>query len=192
MVDEPPLGEFLARARDGSAEAAADLFQRLYDELRALAGRVAPTARGTLTPTVIVHETFLKLAGPSGAARVEDRAHFLNLAARAMRQVVANHARDRAAQKRGGGRRRERLTLVLESAPTAGREVDAAALDEALSSLEAIDARQADIAAAKLLGGLSTAEIATLLGVSTRTVELDWRMAKAHLARSLGQREGSP
>ena len=172
-------------AQAGSPTAASRLFERLYDELRAIAGRVAGRGgRGTLSPTVVLHEAWLKLQRAGGVSRVENRAHFLNLAARTMRQVVANHVRDRAAAKRGGDRDRERLTRALEVAADRG-PVDAVELNDALESLERLDARQADIATLRLLGGRSAREIAVLLGVSPRTVEMDWRMAKAHLARAL-------
>lgn len=180
-----------AAPQEGDAEGAASsaaLFARLYEELRVLAARVAGrgAAAVTLTPTVLVHEAWLKLAKPGAEADVEDRQHFLNLAARAMRQVLVSHARERGAAKRGGGRERERLTVVLGGTPAEAVGVDVLDLDDALGRLAQLDARQARVAELRLFAGLSPAEIAPLVGVAVRTVELDWRMAKDHLARVLG------
>ena len=185
-VDGSTLADLLERARGGSREATSVLFEQLYDELRQIASRVVGrSARGTLSPTVVLHETWLKFQQPDVGVRVDDRAHFLNLAARAMRQVVANYVRDQNAQKRGGGRERERISLAVENVARTEAAVDVVELNDALTSLEALDARQGDIATMRIFGGLSAREIAELLGLSTRTVEMDWRMAKAHLAEAL-------
>jgi RNA polymerase sigma-70 factor (ECF subfamily) len=173
----------LERLRAGDPEAAEALFSILYEDLRRIAGRLF-RSRGvahTLEPTALVHEAYLKMAGGGGAGAYADRAHVLAVAARAMRQVLANHARDRTARKRGGGTPRDRVTLAGVAGP-AGSAVDAVAFHEALDRLAGLDDRQARIAEMRLLGGLSIEEIAVLLGVSTRTVELDWRMAKRALA----------
>lgn len=190
-AESPTLAELLEQARGGSREATSILFGRLYDELRQVAGRIAGRGFGTLSPTAVVHETWLKLQQPSGL-RVEDRTHFLNLAARAMRQVIANHARDRSAKKRGGDRDRERLTIALEEEATSEQGVDLIDLHDALSSLESLDARQGDVAAMRIFAGLTSREIADVLGVSLRTVETDWRMAKTYLSRTLDPPEEPP
>jgi RNA polymerase sigma factor (TIGR02999 family) len=173
----------LERLRDGDPQAAEALFALLYEDLRRIAGRLFRSQRRThtLEPTALVHEAYLKMVGADRAQGYADRAHVLAVAARAMRQVLANHARDRAAQKRGGGADRERVTLA-GVAGTGGAAVDAVAFHEALDRLAALDDRQARIAEMRLLGGLGVEEVAVLLGVSTRTVELDWRMAKQALA----------
>ena len=192
MVLEPSeVAHLVERSREGSPEAASALFACLYGELHALAGRIGGRGRGTLTPTALVNEAYLKLVRPEGSPPIADRVHFLNLAARAMRQVLVNHARDRAAAKRGGNRERERITVVVAETPAAEGGTDLLDLHEALGALEQVDARQAAIAELKLFGGLSTAEIALLQGVSTRTVELDWRMAKEFLARTLQGGKGA-
>jgi RNA polymerase sigma-70 factor, ECF subfamily len=178
----------LERVRAGDRSADDALYALLYEDLKRIATRLfrGRSAGHTLGPTALVNEAYLKLAGAGSEARWKDSAHALAVAARAMRQVLVNHARDRTAEKRGGKDRR-RLTLSgLASSPDDDRAVDAAALNEALERLEALDPRQARIAEYKLLGGLSTDQIAELLGVSPRTVELDWRMAKDVLARWLG------
>jgi RNA polymerase sigma factor (TIGR02999 family) len=182
--------EALARARAGDPAAAQAVFERLYADLRRIAGALFRSQRSghTLEPTALVHEAYVKIAGGDAAKAWQDRAHALAVGARAMRQVLANHARDRAAEKRGGGVARERVTV---SGIDAGgdRAVDAAALHEALDRLAALDERQARIAEMRLLGGLTVDEVAALLGVSTRTVELDWQMAKRQLAVWLAPRD---
>jgi RNA polymerase sigma factor (TIGR02999 family) len=187
---EADPGDVLAlldRVRAGDDEASNALFARLYDDMRRIAGRLFRSQRGshTLGSTALVHEAYLKLAGAGSEATWKDSAHALAVAARAMRQVLANHARDRAAAKRGGPDARARVTLS-GVAGGGGDAVDAVEFHEALERLCALDARQGRIAELRLLAGLSTEQIATLLGVSPRTVELDWRMAKRELARVLG------
>jgi RNA polymerase sigma factor (TIGR02999 family) len=174
----------LHRLRDGEPDAAAALFERLYGELRALAGALfrSQKASHTLQPTAVVHEAFLKMAA---GAEWKDRAHFFAVAARAMRQVLVNHARDGAAQKRGGPAPLERVTLSGVADSAFERELDVLAVHEALDELARLDERQARIAELRFFGGLSNPEVAEALGVSLRTVELDWKMAKDRLARSL-------
>ncbi len=183
----------LERLRAGDDGAAAPLYALLYEDLRRIAGRLFRGQRPghTLGATALVHEAYVKIAGAGGEERWKDSAHALAVAARAMRQVLANHARDRAAAKRGGGVARGKVTLAGLAADSGDRAVDAAALHEAFVRLEALDARQAEIAQMKLLGGLTAEQIGTLLGVSTRTVELDWRMAKRVLAQALGAGDGA-
>ncbi len=178
----PPADGASSNARNSR-----ELFEGLYEELRTLAARVA--GRGgkalTLSPTALVHEAWLKLARPGHEAAVGDSDHFMNLAARAMRQVLVSHARERGAAKRGGGRDRERLTVVLAGTPVEDRGVDLLDLDDALKSLARLDERQARVAELRLFAGLSPSEIAPLVGIAPRTVELDWRMAKDYLSRTL-------
>jgi RNA polymerase sigma factor (TIGR02999 family) len=182
----------LERVRAGDEDASRELFERLYADMRRIAGRLFRGQRRghTLDATALVHEAFLKVAGRGNEARWKDGAHALAVAARAMRQVLANHARDRAAHKRGGGLSRARVTLAAVADPAAagsGGEVDLLDLHDALERLAALDERQGRIAEMRLLGGLPLETIATLLGVSLRTVELDWRMAKETLGRALGR-----
>lgn len=183
--------DLLTRAAAGDQAASARLFELLYPELRAIAGRVFRGQRGghTLQPTAVLHEAWMKISGASarGGASASDRAHFLNLAARAMRQVLVNHARDRSAAKRGGGD--VRVSLADADAAVAAVDPGVLDLDAALSDLATLDERQARLAELKLFGGLTNPEIAEALGVSLRTVELDWTMAKRWLARRLEVRE---
>ena len=182
----------LGDLRSGKREAEGELFSILYDELREIAGRLFASQKSshTLQPTALLHEAYLKLARP-GEHSIQDRAHFLNLAARAMRQILVNHARDRVAEKRGG-KDRHRVTLHPEFAGEAGLSLlDLLALDEALEQLAALDPRQAQGVELRIFAGLSHEEVATQLGVSLRTVEGDWRMAKAWLGDRLRATEDS-
>lgn len=185
--------QLLARLQAGDATAGDALYTLLYEDLRRIAGRLFRTQRAshTLGPTALVHEAWLKVAGAANQDAWKDSGHALAVAARAMRQVLVNHARDRKALKRGGARGGARLTLSGLGGAGEASALEAAALGEAFERLEALDARQARIAEMKLLGGLSTDQIAALLGVSTRTVELDWRMAKDVLARALEPGSGA-
>ena len=169
----------LQAAREGEPAALERLVPLVYEDLRRLARRQLGHEYGerTLNPTALVHESYLKLGG--GAMVASDRAHFLALAARAMRQVLVDHARDRKAAKRGGGSW-ERTTLtdgawVREFDPD-GMLV----LDEALAELEP---RQRQVVECRFFGGMEEQEIAVALGVSERTVHRDWVKARAWLYR---------
>lgn len=149
-----------------------------------MAARIWGERRGgeqhlTLGPTALVHEAWLKLASGRG---FESRAHVVRTAAMAMRQVLVDHGRQRAADKRGG--RAVRTTLSGIAAP--GVEVDVVELDQALSRLEALDAEAADVVALRCFGGLTHPEIASALGLSARTVDTRWRHARAWLLVALG------
>ena len=118
----------------------------------------------------------------------KDHNHMVSLAARAMRQVLVNHARDKGAAKRGGGSHRKRVTLSDDVSRDVGlAQIDVLALDEALEGLAALDERQATIVELRIFGGLTNQEVADTIGVSLRTVELDWRMAKKYLGGQLAE-----
>ena len=172
----------LHRLREGEPDAASALFDRLYGELRGLANALFRSQRRdhTLQPTALVHEAYLKMLRPG--VEWQDRVHFFAVAAKAMRQILVNHARDRAALKRGGAEARR---VTLADAPFAGPDLDVLAVHEALEKLAELDARQAQIAELRFFGGLNNKEIAEVLGVSLRTVELDWKMAKDQLSQTL-------
>jgi RNA polymerase sigma-70 factor (ECF subfamily) len=176
--------EILKNLSDGRPDAAEQLFPLVYDELRALAARCLRRERAdhTLQPTALVHEAYLKLVDQAAVAG-KGREHFVGIAARAMRQVLVDHARRHSAAKRGGGRRR----IMLDSSVASEKQdpVDLLALDEALERLSALDERQGRIVELRFFGGLTTKEAAELLGVSLSTVEADWRMARAWLHRAL-------
>ncbi|MEN0065442.1 MAG: ECF-type sigma factor [Myxococcota bacterium] len=151
-----------------------------YAHLRELAGRIHARhgfGHATLQPTVLLHEAWMKLEQASST--YESRAHFMATAARAMRQILVDRARYAGAAKRGGGRRRVTLT-GLPDAPD--QVLDALVVDRALDGLQAINARAAEVALMRAFGGMTNADIATVLDVTTRTVERDWRFATQYLA----------
>lgn len=182
----PPaaLAETLAQASpEAGREGVRTLVPILYGELRDIASRLlARTPDPALQPTAVVHDAFMKLAS-SSQVRLEGRPHFLALAARVMRQVLADHAKAARRGKREGGRRRVTLFSGVASAEDDGlrRAIDAEALDDALGRLEAIEPRYARVVELRFYAGLSVEEVAEALGVSPRTVELDWRAARAWL-----------
>jgi len=169
----------LRRLSDGDASAGDELLPLVYAELRGAAERAMGRERAehTLQPTALVHEAWLKLVDPSVAWR--DRRHFVSVAARAMRQVLVDHARARATAKRGSARERVPLTDVLERAE--GPELDLVALDEALGRLGERDPELARLVELRYFGGLTVQEAAEVLGVSHRRIERGWSVARGFL-----------
>ena len=161
-----------------------ELLAVVYAELRALAGSffAMQAANHTLQPTALVHEAYVRLVG---GREIEwtGRAHFYAVAAKAMRQILVNHAVAKQAKKRGGGA--GRVTLVDPVSAESGRDIDLPALNEALNRLEQLDERQVRIVELRYFGGMTMEEVAHVLDVSLSTVEKDWRMAKLWLQREL-------
>lgn len=182
--------QLLKEASEGRASAVASLLPVVYDELRGLAGDFFRVQRAghTLQPTALVHEAFVKLVGARELAW-ENRAHFFALAARAMRQVLMDHARRRGAEKRGG----DQAQVTLSGIDVADQkdDFDLAALDKVLATLAELDERQYKVVELRFLGGLTNEEAASVLGVSVSTVEREWRMARAWLRRELAERSES-
>lgn len=183
MTTHADITHLLHNAQSGDADAFDAVYQRVYEELHRLA-RVVRRGRAshTLNTTALVHEAYLKLM-PSKGLAWQDRAHFFRVAARAMRQVLMNAARDRVAQKRGG----PALTVQFND-QVHHPEVTPERLlmfEDALARLEALDARQARVVECRFFTGLSVEETAQTLGVSTPTVKRDWRAARAFLATAL-------
>jgi RNA polymerase sigma-70 factor, ECF subfamily len=161
-----------------------DLFSATYEELRRLAGSVRRQERGsTLSPTALVNEAWLKLAGSPAVAHTT-HLHFKRIAARAMRQVLVEAARRRLALKRGGP---DAVFVTFdESVAAAGDWAgDLIGLDTALEDLARLHPRQALMVESRFFGGLDVAETAAALGVSEATVQRDWRAARAWLSREL-------
>jgi RNA polymerase sigma factor (TIGR02999 family) len=175
--------------RDGARPGEAALTERFYRELHALAARAFAAERNapTLQPTAVVHEVCLRLLTTSPLPDVA-RAERLALAARVLRQVLVDHHRARAAEKRGGAALRVELDpeLAESGEPTA----DFAALHAALERLRALHARQAEVVTLRAFGGLTMDEVAAALGVSKRTAEEDWAVARAWLRRALAESGG--
>jgi RNA polymerase sigma factor (TIGR02999 family) len=168
---------------DGSAPEALDaLYPRVYEQLRRLAHdqRARQGASDTLNTTAIVHEAYIRLA-TSDAATWHDRTHFLGLAGRAMRYVIVDHARARAADKRGAGVKP--VSLDEGALADGDRTDDLLAIDEALTRLEAHDARLGALVQLRFFAGLSYEEIAPVMGLSVPTVKRDWARARVWLYR---------
>ena len=132
-----------------------------------------------------MHEAFIRLITQEDASW-EDRAHFFRTAARAMRQVLIDHARGRNAAKRGGGWQRHHRSISPTPRPVQ-TPLDFLALDESLERLAQIDERQATVVEMRFFAGMGVEDVAGALGVSPRTVELDWKMARAWLSRELAK-----
>lgn len=168
---------------DGDSRANDRAFQQVYAELRRSAQR--QMRRGidaaTLSPTGLVHEVFLKLN--DGVSRVNDRAHFYSLAARAMRQVLLDHQREKGAIKRGGNI--AHVELTSDPFCTGADSIDHFALDQALESLRRLDARATQVVELHFYSGLNFLEIAELLGISDKTARRDWDSARAYLLTQL-------
>jgi RNA polymerase sigma factor (TIGR02999 family) len=175
----------LRAAAGGDPRAAGELLPLVYEELRRLASsRLGQTPPGnTLQPTALVHEAYLRLLG-DGDPGWEGRGHFFGAAARAMRDILVEQARRKAAVKHGGGRRRLDLDGV-ELAPDTGGAEGLLELDEALRRMEAQDPRRAEIVMLRCFAGLSEQETAAALGVTDRTVRREWRYIKAWMLREL-------
>lgn len=185
---QPETLSLLTNARRGDAGCASRLLPLVYDELRALAARFLQSERPghTLEPTALVHEAYARLVGDA-AIDWRDRTHFFRTAAQAMRRVLVDHARARAAMKRGGDS--QRITLDEQVAVSSDRQVDLLALDEALEKLTTLHDRHRQVIELRFFGGLTIAEVAETLDVSTTTVEDDWAMARAWLRRELMPQE---
>lgn len=170
-----------------SEQEVSEFFRQAYDTLYQLAeGYLRRERRDhTLQPTALVHEAYLKL--DRGKARHwQGKTHFQAVAARAMRQILVDHARHRAAQKAGGGWQRVTLSAAVLGEQ---REVDFIALDEALQRLLTLDQRKAQVVELRFFGGLTTAEAAHQLGISPKTAEADWYFARAWLRKELSEAE---
>lgn len=162
------------------------LLELVYAELRRIASRIMARERveHTLQPTALVHEAYIRLIGGVDLAW-NDRVHFLSTAARAMRHVLIDHARRRDAEKRGGGGQRVTLEegVMLGSDP----ELELLDLHRVLDKLAGQDERAARVVEMRVFGGMTVKEVAHVLGVSERTTNDDWAMARMWLARELSQ-----
>jgi RNA polymerase sigma factor (TIGR02999 family) len=175
------IESLLSQVRAGDRGARDRLFAVLYEDLQARARfELRRGGRKSLDTTVIVHEAYLRLAKLERLVP-DDKAHFMRIAARAMRSVVVDQARRRLAQKRGGGLEQVDLELAVAEEEFQSRATDLMALDEALSRLEQEDSRLAEVVQLRYFAGQSVADTAEALGVSERTVKRDWRMARAML-----------
>jgi RNA polymerase sigma factor (TIGR02999 family) len=184
----PAKSDALTALRDPAAESLDSLVALTYDELRRIArrhlarGRRVGVRTGTLGTTALVNEAYLKLVDQSNAGP-RDRAHFLAIAAVAMRHILIDRARARAARKRGGGN----AAVTLDADAIAGSDDPQSLLDinDALDRVAIVDARLARVVELRFFGGLSEEEIAEVVGVTVRTVQRDWARARMLLRREL-------
>jgi RNA polymerase sigma factor (TIGR02999 family) len=187
---ETIVNRLLGELRAGHRQALHDLLPLIYDELRALARAQRRRWHGndTLDTTALVHEAYLKLVDQT-AVDASSRAHFLALAAKAMRHLLCNYARDRGRQKRGGGVQPVSLDAIemLPAKVTFSMEqADAlAALDAALERLERLDARQVAVVECRFFGAMSVEETAAALEISPATVKRVWTLTRAWLYREM-------
>jgi len=184
------VARLLGELRNGRREALDQLFPLVYEELRELAHRQRQGWQGdeTLNTTALVHEAYLKLVDQRRASW-DTEAHFLAAAARAIRHILITYARDRRAQKRGGGWQRVSLRghEIPGEAETAPWEDRVVALDDALQQLTGFSERQGRIVECRFFGGMTVEQTATALGLSTATVTRGWTMAQAWLRQNLGE-----
>jgi RNA polymerase sigma factor (TIGR02999 family) len=177
----------LLRAWGGGDKQALDrLTPLVYHELHQIAGRLMAGQRPnhTLQATALVNEAYVRLVD-AREARWQDRAHFFALCARAMRQILIDHARARASEKRGGGQVALELDEALAAAPA--REINLLELDDALNRLATLDPRKSQVVELRFFGGLNLEETAEALKVSTKTVQRDWDLARAWLFGELSR-----
>lgn len=179
---QPDVPALLTAMAQGDGAAAERLFPVVYEELHRIASAYMRAERPghTLQATALVHEAFLRLGGsPQDAAQYESRRHFVATAAVAMRRILVNHAKARAAEKRGGGQ----AVLALDdiAAEFSRRSIDLITLEEALERLAALDARQARLVELRFFGGMTFEDCAKTLGLSVRMVHYEWTHARAWL-----------
>jgi RNA polymerase sigma-70 factor, ECF subfamily len=177
----PELSLILARARAGDQGARGEVISRIYEELRLVAARMMQRERAghTLTPTAVVHETVMRLLGDAIFDRAPDRSSLLSAAARAMREILVDHARRRASARRGGRWVRVPLDAVVDYFEA--QDLDVSAVREAIVRLTALDERQGQAITLRYFGGLTVPEVALALGVSVATIERDCRLGRAWL-----------
>lgn len=190
MADSHVVTQLLIAHRAGDSGASDRLFTMVYDELRLMAKRQLAFRKpgDTINTTGLVHEAYLKLFDRTDADW-NDRVHFFAVTARAMRQILVDYSRASHAQKRGGTNQRTELSsgLLVEDE----RSIDLLDLEDALEKLTALNPRLARIVEMRYFGGMEIQEIATVLDVSSRTVDRDWHKARSFLYLTMtGRAEG--
>ena len=185
---EPETIVFLRRMQSGDRSAEGKLYSLVHDELHRIARMLfsQQSPGHTLQPTALVNEAFLRLAGKD--CDWQGRRHFIDVAAKAMRHILVDHARSRKALKRGGDQDRVQLSdsMILVT----NTQLYLLALEEALEALEARDSRKSRIVTLRFYGGLTMPEIAELLEISPKTVEADWYFARSWLQDYMEVEEG--
>ncbi|MEM7246252.1 MAG: ECF-type sigma factor [Acidobacteriota bacterium] len=191
--DQDELAGLLRDLRDGRVEARDRLIELVHDELRAIAGALMRSERRghSLQPTALLSEAWLRLFGDR-VPEWNDRRHFFAVAASTMRRVLVDHARERAAEKRGAGWHRLSLDSAGGGAVSGPQDVDVLALHQALERLQELHERQARVIELRWFGGLTLEEAAEELQVSSWTVKQDWLVGRAWLERELTRTDVPP
>jgi RNA polymerase sigma factor (TIGR02999 family) len=191
MTERPPdkVTRLLHELGRGERRAVNSLLPLVYDELRSLAGRFLRGERRdhTLQATALVHEAYLRLVGTK-SQNWESRRHFYRVAAKAMRRILVDHARRHRSAKRGGDL--QAVSLNQAEQAFGDTAVDLVELDDALTRLAGFDARKSLVVELRFFVGLTAEETAKTLDISTRSVERDWRLARAWLFRELKRTDG--
>lgn len=182
MKRDPGVTSLLVAVRQGEAGSFERLFEVVYEDLKRRAHYQISSTPHTLNTTGLLHEAYVKLAG-SESQDWADGQHFYRVAARAMRQIVIDRARERVAQKRGGGLVPADIDGIQVGVESAADQM--VALDQALSRLGEQDHRLAQVVELRFFGGLSVEDTARTLDISPRTVKRDWRLARAFLLDAL-------
>lgn len=184
MPEQEEFSTLLIHAGSGDRTARDRLVDRVYDELRSLAGRYLRQERPdhTLQPTALVHEAYMRLVDQK-QIRWDNQAHFLQVGAMMMRRILVDHARKHLAKKRGGDAKRLSITQV--AALGVRRDAELLAIDDALNELDEFDARKKKIVELRFFARFSMEEIARILDVSISTVERDWNLARLWLYKRI-------
>jgi RNA polymerase sigma-70 factor, ECF subfamily len=182
--DKGEVTRWLVAGSGGDPHALESLLPLVYEELHRQAVRFFRQERvgHTLQPTALVNEVYLRLINQHEVSW-QNRAQFFGIAAQMMRRILVSHARGRAAKKRGGAA--QHITLDEELAAAPQRDLNLLALDDALSRLETIDPDKSRMVELRFFSGLSVEETAEVMGVSPRTIDRQWQMAKAWLHREI-------
>lgn len=180
MIAEEDVTALIGRANRGEKDAADRLFATVYKDLHRIAERVLRSGDAGMHTTSLVHDAYLKLRRPE-VLNQRDREHFFAVAARAMRQIVIDHARERAAHKRGGAIDLRSLDSSALQVAATGRSENLLALDESLERLAALDPALARLVELRFFGGIELVELSSILDRSERSLKRDWRRARAFL-----------
>lgn len=186
MRSQEDITQLLGRVASGDERAVDVLLPLVYAELRAIAEHHLRAERPdhTLQATALVHEAYMKMVNQDRVVW-ESRAHFLAIASQAIRRILVDSARAKKAEKRGGDR--DRVLLDTHLLAEQERPTDLVALDEALERLGEVYPEKAKIVELRFFGGLTGAEVATVLGIPSRTVDRHWQFARAWLYRALSE-----
>jgi RNA polymerase sigma factor (TIGR02999 family) len=185
MSESEEVTTLLVEWRHGNRLARDQLMALVYNELRRLAAHYLQQERPdhTLQPTALVHELYLRVVSTHKLVDWKDRAHFFALAATTLRHILVDHARARRAEKRGGNYLR--VSLADANGWAKSTDEDVLAVEEALQQLNVLDARAAQVVELRFFSGLHEDEVAEVLGVTPRTVQRDWKFARAWLTMRL-------